>query len=430
MAAIDGLTLSAIGRPYRERGFRLLAWLAWIALWGVSLSPQENLWAAWGRFALLGGLSVMALSWADLYSMLARRDWRRMLERLLLGMGAAWWLWSGLELIWPALCLGRGRMLAGAAMGLAAMMGMHGLAGWGGQRRKLALVGESALWPALERELAGHAEWGWRVVARASWPAAQEWLRLWRQLAGAGARHLVLAQPLPEALRAELTAAGARVHPAGEFFEQVTGKAAPTRVLLLPARRRWRRWRDAALAALALVLLAPLLALVAALVGLDAGRPILFRQRRVGERGRVFVLYKFRTMRRSPGDPEAGWRPAVKNDPRCTRLGRWLRRCRLDELPQLWNILRGEMSWVGPRPFAEEQERRLAARLPGYRLRWQVPPGATGWAQIHRGYCHSLDDNREKLAYDLFYIRHASWRLDLLILLRTPRVLLLSRGGQ
>ncbi len=123
-------------------------------------------------------------------------------------------------------------------------------------------------------------------------------------------------------------------------------------------------------------------------------------------------------------------RPADQRDIRCTRVGRWLRRARLDALPQLWNILRGDMSLVGPRPFVPEQEAECVRAIPGYELRWQVPPGATGWAQVHRGDCAPLEDNREKLAYDLFYVKHLSVALDLVILFQTVKILLLGRGGR
>ena len=123
-------------------------------------------------------------------------------------------------------------------------------------------------------------------------------------------------------------------------------------------------------------------------------------------------------------------RPAQENDDRLTRVGRWLRKTRLDELPQLYNILRGDMSFVGPRPFVPEQELVLAEQIPFYRHRWAVLPGATGWAQVHRGYCSTLEDNEEKLAYDLFYVRNVSLGLDFLILFLTFKILILGRGGR
>jgi lipopolysaccharide/colanic/teichoic acid biosynthesis glycosyltransferase len=111
-------------------------------------------------------------------------------------------------------------------------------------------------------------------------------------------------------------------------------------------------------------------------------------------------------------------------------VGRWLRRTRLDELPQLYNILRGDMYFVGPRPFVPHQEQEFAKVIPFYNQRWSVKPGATGWAQVNRGYCATIDDNAEKLAYDLFYIKNMSISLDILILFKTVKTLLLSRGGR
>jgi lipopolysaccharide/colanic/teichoic acid biosynthesis glycosyltransferase len=123
-------------------------------------------------------------------------------------------------------------------------------------------------------------------------------------------------------------------------------------------------------------------------------------------------------------------RPAEKDDHRCTRVGRWLRRTRLDELPQLFNILRGDMHLIGPRPFTCAQEQQLAGQIPFYTQRWAVCPGLTGWAQIHRDYCETLEDNIEKLSYDLFYIKNISIGLDLIIFLQTVKILLLGRGSR
>src|SRR3989442_14984364 len=126
-------------------------------------------------------------------------------------------------------------------------------------------------------------------------------------------------------------------------------------------------------------------------------------------------------------DRNGDLRPVQERDDRIPRVGRWLRRSRLDELPQLYNILQGDMYFVGPRPFVLEQEEELARQIPFYRQRWTVKPGATGWAQIHRGYCASVKDNAEKLAYDLFYIKNMSPGLDLLILFQTIKILMLGR---
>jgi lipopolysaccharide/colanic/teichoic acid biosynthesis glycosyltransferase len=130
------------------------------------------------------------------------------------------------------------------------------------------------------------------------------------------------------------------------------------------------------------------------------------------------------------GSDKEHLRPADFIDARITRVGKWLRRTRLDELPQLFNIVKGDMAFVGPRPFVPAQEEECAAKIPFYRERWLAKPGATGWAQINRGYNATLEDNREKLAYDLFYIKNVSVGLDLFILFSTVKILLLGRGGR
>lgn len=173
----------------------------------------------------------------------------------------------------------------------------------------------------------------------------------------------------------------------------------------------------------------PAMALISLAIRLDSRGPVIFRQRRVGKEGKSFILFKFRTMV-DGSDPEDNFRPAQAADSRCTRIGRILRRTRMDELPQLFNILRGDMHFVGPRPFVCNQEQECLEKIPYYQLRWSVKPGATGWAQINRGYNASIEDNKEKLAYDLFYIKNFSWGLDLLIFFQTIKIVMLGRGSR
>lgn len=159
-------------------------------------------------------------------------------------------------------------------------------------------------------------------------------------------------------------------------------------------------------------------------IRLESRGPALFRQKRVGLHGREFTLFKFRTMRLDAEQQGARW--AERNDPRVTRVGRWLRLTRLDELPQLWNILRGEMSIVGPRPERPEFVEQLSRVIPNYRQRHLIKPGLTGWAQIHLGYGATVDDARRKLGFDLYYLKHRSIDLDLSILIRTLGTFLLG----
>jgi exopolysaccharide biosynthesis polyprenyl glycosylphosphotransferase len=178
-----------------------------------------------------------------------------------------------------------------------------------------------------------------------------------------------------------------------------------------------KRAIDVVVVFVAAVLCAPLFVVIAILLWLEGRGPVLYSQTRVGSGGRPFTLYKFRTMAVSAEDGGHVW--ASADDPRATPIGRWLRRSRLDELPQLWNILRGEMSVVGPRPERPEFVGPLSAVIPFYDERHLIKPGLTGWAQINYRYGATLADARRKLQLDLYYVKHISLELDLIILLRT-----------
>jgi exopolysaccharide biosynthesis polyprenyl glycosylphosphotransferase len=173
----------------------------------------------------------------------------------------------------------------------------------------------------------------------------------------------------------------------------------------------------------------PVMALAALLIKLDSKGPVLFRQERVGENARIFVLLKFRSMR-VDAERESGPVWATPMDPRVTRVGRILRRTRLDELPQLFNVLTGRMSFVGPRPERPEFVWKLQRQIPYYTERFSVKPGLTGWAQVRYHYASSVEDAIEKLQYDLYYVKNLSPFLDLLILLGTIQVVLFGRGAR
>ena len=189
-----------------------------------------------------------------------------------------------------------------------------------------------------------------------------------------------------------------------------------------------RRARDILGSLLLLALTLPLLFVVACLIKLESPGPVLYRQRRVGLHGRVFTLLKLRSMR---VDAEAGGpRWAAERDPRVTRVGAAIRASRIDELPQLLNVLRGEMSLVGPRPERPYFTEQLARAIPSYGERTGVLPGITGWAQVRYPYGASIEDARAKLAYDLHYLTHRSLLFDLRILAETVRVVILRVGAR
>lgn len=183
------------------------------------------------------------------------------------------------------------------------------------------------------------------------------------------------------------------------------------------------------LALVGAVITSPLMLVAAILVKVTSPGPILHRQTRVGQDDKPFTVYKFRSMR-ADAEAKTGAVWASKNDPRITSVGKYLRKFRIDELPQFWNVLRGEMSFVGPRPERPEFVKALSEKIPFYRQRHCVKPGITGWAQINHKYGDSIEDTITKLEYDLYYIKHLSPSLDLYIVFNTLKTVMLGRGAQ
>ena len=192
--------------------------------------------------------------------------------------------------------------------------------------------------------------------------------------------------------------------------------------------RRLKRAMDIILAVGLLLVLWPFMLITAVAVRLDSPGPIIYRQRRVGLKNKDFTLYKFRSMRQDAEKNGAVW--AVKNDPRVTKVGAFIRKVRLDELPQLLNVLKGDMSFVGPRPERPEFVAALSEKIPYYYIRHTVKPGITGWAQVSYPYGASVEDSRMKLEYDLYYIKHMSLFFDCKVFLRTIGVILFPSGSR
>ena len=232
---------------------------------------------------------------------------------------------------------------------------------------------------------------------------------------------------------------GIQVEEAASFYETLTGK-----ILLDDLRPSWfifsegfrkgeltlqlKRTSDIVIAASILLFGSPVMALIALLIKLDSKGPVVYKQDRVGEGWKDYTIYKFRSMVENAEANGAAW--AEKDDPRITRVGRFLRKYRIDEFPQLFNVLRGEMSIVGPRPERSCFVKDLAKEIPYYPQRLFVKPGVTGWAQIKYHYGASRDETKEKLQYDLYYIKHMSFLFDLSIVFDTVRVVLTGKGSR
>jgi sugar transferase (PEP-CTERM system associated) len=231
---------------------------------------------------------------------------------------------------------------------------------------------------------------------------------------------------------------GIRVEDGTSILEKVTGKIEidelhPSWMIFGDGfrltQRHWflRRIISTLLALTLSIVTLPLIPIIALLIKMTSRGPLLYRQKRVGLRGQVFDCFKFRTMR-SDAEADSGPTWASDDDPRITRIGKILRRSRLDEIPQIWNVLRGDMAFVGPRPERPEFVAKLNQEIPYYNVRHAARPGITGWAQINYGYGSSVEEAKEKLRFDLYYIRNVSTMLDLLIVFYTLRAVIIGRG--
>jgi sugar transferase (PEP-CTERM system associated) len=233
---------------------------------------------------------------------------------------------------------------------------------------------------------------------------------------------------------------GVEILDAPSFYEKLTGKLLlediqPSWFIyssgfrFTSARRAWKRALDILFASVGVLLVMPLLPLISLLIKFSSPGPVLFKQLRVGEKGCEFTLIKFRTMC-DDAEKDTGPVWACENDPRVTKLGSWFRKMRIDEIPQLFNVLKGEMSFIGPRPERREFVDKLSEKIPYYGKRHFIKPGVTGWAQVRYAYGASDEDSLEKMRYDLYYIKNYSLTLDIMILLETVKVVLFGRGGR
>ena len=412
------------------------------------------------RIDVVCAVLVVCLYYHDLYDSLVVCDATDLLTRLAGSLGAACAVTGVLYYVFPALRLRFslivfGFLLTGLMLGAwrKAFLLLNRSERWA---EPAVLLGTGSLAASLSSEIKKRPVWAFRLVGHvgeAPMSSAEmdglPWLGEIEDLAvlvqQRRIRRVILAMNerrgrMPLEILLQLKARGVIIHDGSDLYEALTGKVAlhPSRLtwlLLSPGfqvssvRLVYKRVASFVLAACCLILTLPLMVLIAFAILLDSKGPVLFRQERVGQNGKRFKLNKFRTMRVG-ADSDGQFRPAQPKDARVTSVGRWLRRFRLDELPQLFNIIIGDMYFVGPRPFVPSQEEECAANIPFYSQRWSIKPGATGWAQVKRGYCASLEDNAEKLAYDLFYIKNMSTGLDLLITFQTFKTLLLARGGR
>ena len=416
-----------------------------------------NLW----KIAVVTLICQLCLYYNDFYDLTLVHSNRELVVRLLQAGGAASILLAALYFMRPDLMIGNGIFVSALFVFLVAILGWRlafnsvtGSLKLDEERVLFVGTGETAR--KVARQILDQHEYAYRVIgfidddasrigerivnpAIVGTPADMDRLiaqhHVDRIVVGLSDRRGKL--PVEELLRAKM--AGIRVEDATTTYERVTGK-----ILIDDLRPSWlifsdgfrvsrltrlmKRAIDLTLALALAVVTLPLMLLTALLVLLEDGHPILYRQERVGENGRTFVLSKFRSMRK---DAEQGGTPvwAKAGDDRITRVGRFIRKTRLDELPQLWNVVRGNMSFVGPRPERPFFVEQLAKDIPFYQQRHAVKPGLTGWAQVKYRYGSSREDAMEKLRYDLYYIKHLSVIFDLTIVFDTVKVVLFRKGA-
>jgi len=413
-----------------------------------------------GRVTLVVVVCIVAIYYNDLYNsqVISRRSELSM--RLLQALGFACLSLAVTYYLNPDLGLGRGIAVIAAPMILCFTLGSRLLVDSFGlltrPSQRVLIVGTGTLGIALAREIVSRPELGLRVIgfldeqgqnigkslvnpkvigATSDVEAIVESERVERVVLSLAERrgHTPVRQLL------HLKFAGVPVEDAHSFYERISG-----RILLDSLSPSWlflsegfnkspvvvlvKRAFDLILSCVAILLTFPIMILIALAVWVESGTPVLFRQTRIGLRGRPFQILKFRSMHQNAEDEGPRW--AAEGDHRITRVGRFIRGYRLDELPQMFNVWRGDMSLVGPRPEQPQFCTTLEREIPFFAQRHSVRPGITGWAQVKFQYGASIEEARAKLEYDLFYIKHMSSLLDLAILFETAKVVLWGRGAK
>jgi len=402
------------------------------------------------------------LYFADLYDLRVISERRELFVRLVHSLAAASFLLAALYFWIPSFIIGRGVFMIAAFLVFALVPGWRITFEWLSRtmraRERLLLVGTSAAAVDLVRELFSRRhELGVEIVgfvdpdpSRVGAPVinpgvigtiddipsivrARKVDRVVVSLADARGK-------LPVDKLLEMKLDGVSFDHLASVYEEYTGKIAvenlrPSWLIFSSGFKKSRlltaskRMLDVLLSTLGLLIGLPLFALVAIAVWLSDRGPILYHQQRVGQHGRLFTVHKFRSMRQ---DAEAATGPvwaSKQGDPRVTGIGQWLRRVRLDELPQLWNVLKGDMSLVGPRPERPEFVTELTAQIPFHGQRHIVRPGLTGWAQVRYTYGANTEDALQKLQYDLFYIKNMSIALDLFVIVKTIKTVIMRKGA-
>jgi sugar transferase (PEP-CTERM system associated) len=430
-----------------------------LAIYFLGLDPsfflfeEGNYW----KLLIVAATIILGLYFQDLYGDLRITANVLLVQQVCLAVGLSLLISAFIGYIDPTALLGRSLMMIGST-GVVVLLPLWRIFFWryviaGLRSERVLLLGNSSILGEVITVLLARPEFGYKLVGYlcedqpCDFPipclgtisevrAVCEQHRPMRIVVGMAERRNRL--PVQDLL--EIRFGGVFVEDAADTYEMAlhrvcSSKIQPSQLIfssMLGPRRNaltLQVFYSLIFSIIGLIVAAPLMLLIALAVKLTSKGPVLYRQLRVGMNGRVFTIYKFRSMYVN-AEARTGAIWAAKNDPRITPLGNWLRKLRLDELPQLWNVLKGDMAAVGPRPERPEFVEMLAQQIPYYRQRLAVKPGITGWAQINHKYGDTLVDSMIKLEYDLYYIKHLAPALDFYIIFHTMKVMLLSKGAQ
>lgn len=395
----------------------------------------------------------------DLYDFIVMHDRRELVLRLIQALGLAWIALAFAFYAFPQLMLGRGISLIALPLALTLMVGwrvsIHWLLGHPDFGEKILIVGSGELAVEVAREMLNRPDAGYRIAGFVGTDPQMLGKSLInpRMIGLTSELHEVVKRenidriivamgerrgqlPTAELLQLSLTGK-VNIEEGASFYERVTGRVSLSMIrpswLIFSSRGRQTRISGVArnivhriVALIGGLLSLPIAIVTAVVIKLESSGGVFYKQERVGKNGVPFMVMKFRSMRSDAEKAGPVW--ASQDDDRTTRVGRFIRKTRIDEIPQFWNILRGEMDFVGPRPERPHFVSQLAEEIPYYEQRHLIAPGLTGWAQIKYPYGASIEDARQKLQYDLYYIKNQSLMLDATILFETIKIILFGRG--
>jgi sugar transferase (PEP-CTERM system associated) len=413
------------------------------------------------KAALVALFCVVAFYLYDLYDFVVMNDRRELVLRLVQALGLAWVALALLFYVVPHLMIGRGVSLIALPLALALMVGwrvsIHWLMGHPLVGEKILIVGSGDFAREIAREVLGRPDAGYRIVGFVDnkpelvgqsivnprvLGLMEEMGEIVRRdgvdriIVGMGDRRGRF--PTQQLLDLSL-GGGVAIEECAAFYERLTGRVHLQMMrpswLIFSGRGRRAHFQEFVrasfhriVALVGAIVSLPIALAATALIKLESPGPALYKQERVGKNGRPFTIMKFRSMRADAEKSGPVW--AKTDDDRVTKVGRVIRKTRVDEIPQFWNILKGEMNFVGPRPERPHFVRQLAEEIPFYEQRHLIAPGLTGWAQIKYPYGASVEDARQKLQYDLYYIKNQSLVLDAIILFETVKTILFGRGAR